>query len=538
MRAPTGFSGPFRTDHLARALYAEGAGIARVIPDAVAVPRDGDDVAALVRWAWESGTPLVPRGSGSGMAGGAVGGGVLVDLSRLRSMSAVEVERRRLWVGAGVLRDEVNEKARDHRLRFPVDPSSGAFCTIGGMIGTNAAGAHTLRHGATRAWVSALDCVFEDGSRAVLRRGDAVPRNVAAIGRVHQLGGAAVGLLAPALAGWPAVRKNSSGYAVAESVASSDLVDLVIGSEGTLAFVVAAELMLDRPPQATGSVLAAFSSLDAAAEGAQLARAAGASACELLDRTFLALASTAAAELPSNTAAVLLSNVEGSDTKEARAASGALGQALARAGATLVNLALESDAEGALWSLRHAASPILSRLDPSPKSMQLIEDGCVPPDRLADYVRGVRDALASAGIRGVIFGHAGDAHVHVNALVDVRLHDWRTRVSALLDEVTALVTALGGTLAGEHGDGRLRTPLLHRIWSTAAMRLFAEIKASFDPRGILNPGVKVPSPDQQPLGDIKYDPDLAPLPAAARAALDRIERQRAWSTFRLSLADG
>ncbi|HJR64412.1 MAG TPA: FAD-linked oxidase C-terminal domain-containing protein, partial [Gemmatimonadaceae bacterium] len=115
---------------------------------------------------------------------------------------------------------------------------------------------------------------------------------------------------------------------------------------------------------------------------------------------------------------------------------------------------------------------------------------------------------------------------------------WRGRVGALLDEVTALVGDLRGTLAGEHGDGRLRTPLLDKVWSAAAMRLFADIKIAMDPRGILNPGVKVPMPGQQPLGDIKYDPALPPLPAPARAALDRIEVERAWSTFRLSLGDG
>jgi FAD/FMN-containing dehydrogenase len=472
------------------------------------------------------------------MAGGAVGPGVIVDLSRLTDIHPVDAAQRRVWVGAGAIRDAVNQRAREHGLHFPVDPSSGAFCTVGGMIATNAAGSHSLRHGATRAWVSALDCVFEDGTRAVVRRGGAMPRDVEAISRLVELGGASVGRLAPALRGWPEVRKNSSGYAVAESVATSDLVDLIVGSEGTLALVVAAELVLDAPPDSTASVLAAFSSLDGAAEGARLARENGAAACELLDRTFLELAAPAVPAMAGDAAVVLLSSVEGSDALDVSSAAATLGQALTRAGATIVNVALEPDAEVALWSLRHAASPILSRLDPALKSMQLIEDGCVPPDRLADYVRGVRAALASTGIRGVIFGHAGDAHVHANALVDVRRPDWRMRVGALLDEVTALVGDLRGTLAGEHGDGRLRTPLLDKVWSAAAMRLFADIKIAMDPRGILNPGVKVPMPGQQPLGDIKYDPALPPLPGPARAALDRIESERAWSTFRLSLGDG
>jgi hypothetical protein len=149
----------------------------------------------------------------------------------------------------------------------------------------------------------------------------------------------------------------------------------------------------------------------------------------------------------------------------------------------------------------------------------------------------VRAALARQGTRGVIFGHAGDAHVHVNPLVDVRLPDWRARVDALLDEVTALAARLGGTLTGEHGDGRLRTPLLHRVWDDEARALFALVKRAFDPAGILNPGVKVPLPGQRPVADVKYDPALPPLPAAARRALDHVADARAYARHRLALLD-
>jgi FAD/FMN-containing dehydrogenase len=187
--------------------------------------------------------------------------------------------------------------------------------------------------------------------------------------------------------------------------------------------------------------------------------------------------------------------------------------------------------------LRHAASPILSRLDPALKSMQFIEDGAVPPDRLPEYVRGVRAALAAQRIRGVIFGHAGDAHVHVNPLVDVREPDWRARVEALLAEVTALAARLGGTLAGEHGDGRLRTPLMPATWDASARGLFEAVKRAFDPAGVLNPGVKVSLPGQRALGDVKYDPRLPALPPAARRALDHVADGRAYSAYRLELLE-
>ncbi len=180
---PSDFRGLFRADDDARGVYAEAAGIARVMPRAVAVPVDVDDLVRLVRWAGESRTPLVPRGSGSSMPGGAVGDGVIVDLSRWRTMDKVNVIERTIRVGPGVLRAEVDRAARRHGLRFPVDPSSGAFCTIGGMASTNAAGAHSMHFGSMRRWVRALDCVFADGTRATVRRGEDPPRGVPAIDR-------------------------------------------------------------------------------------------------------------------------------------------------------------------------------------------------------------------------------------------------------------------------------------------------------------------------------------------------------------------
>ena len=137
----------------------------------------------------------------------------------------------------------------------------------------------------------------------------------------------------------------------------------------------------------------------------------------------------------------------------------------------------------------------------------------------------------------MVFGHAGDAHVHVNPLVDVGRPDWRDRVEAILEDVIALAALLGGTLAGEHGDGRLRTPLLGRVWPAAAIDAFRDVKTAFDPLGILNPGVKVAQPGERALGEIKYDPALPALPPRARAALDRVERNRAYSSFRLDLLD-
>ena len=530
------FSGVYRDDVAARAVYSEAAGIARVMPSAVAVPASVDDVAVLVRWARAQHVTLVPRASGSSMPGGAIGPGVIVDFGRLDTIGAPDADARRIVVGPGAIRGHVDARARTVGLRFPVDPSSGAFCTIGGMVSTNAAGARTLRFGATRPWVRALDCVFDDGSRATVRRGSAPPR-AAAVDRFLSDVAPAVRAAGDAIA-TPALRKNASGYGLADFARTGELIDVLVGSEGTLALIVGVELDLATLPGATASLLASYASLDAAVIGASEARRGGATACELLDRTFLDVAARGAPlPVPEQTEAVLLIELEAETAGDAATAAGSLAAELERTGATSVTIGLDAADEERLWALRHAASPILSRLDPALKSMQFIEDGVVPPDRLADYVRGVRAALGAHGVPGVIFGHAGDAHVHVNPLIDVRREGWRDRVAGVLADVVDLTATLGGSLSGEHGDGALRAPLLGRTTSALALELARRTKRAFDPDGLFNPGVKVSAEGQLPLGDIKYDPALPPLPSSAARVLERVERDRAYASFRLAMLE-
>ena len=200
--------------------------------------------------------------------------------------------------------------------------------------------------------------------------------------------------------------------------------------------------------------------------------------------------------------------------------------------------ATSPDEIAALWHVRHAASPLLAKMTDVGTSMQFIEDGAVPPQALPEYVRGIRSILEHHGFTGVIFGHAGDANVHVNPLVDTSRPDWRAHVEAALDEVVTLTAVLGGTLAGEHGDGRLRTPFMPRLWANDAMVLFELVKRCFDPRGILNPGVKVALAGQTALTDIKYDPTLPPLTPAASRALNTVADTRGYAQFRLDLLDG
>ncbi len=539
-----GFRGYFREDELACAVYSEAAGIGRAIPAAVAVPVDAEDVVVLVKWAAETGTSLIPRGSGSSMSGGAIGTGVVVDLSRINHLARIDERDRTVWAEAGVLWSTLDVAARRKGLRFPVDPSSGDFCTLGGMVATNASGPHSLRYGATRAWVNAIDCVFSDGDRAIITRGEPAPKRIEAIGRfLRDVHGEIVASDKRRPIRHVGVRKESSGYAIHDYSTKADLVDLLVGSEGTLAIMIGIQLTLSLLPAATSSLLGSFPSLEEATAAATKAVEAGASACELLDRTFLAYAATGRSadekfrQRMEGTAAILLAEVEAENADAAAAGAHRLAKAFSDSGARDVDVALTSEAEHDLWELRHAASPILSALEHS-TSMQFIEDSAVPLPNLPDYVQGVRKALAEREVSGVIFGHAGDAHVHVNPLIDVRQPDWRAKVAGLLEDVVKLTSRLGGTLTAEHGDGRIRTPLLDRVWHKDAIRAFALVKKAFDPTNIFNPGVKVPLPEQKAITDIKYDPLLPPLPQLARKALDDLVKARAYDRFRLSLIGG
>ena len=469
------------------------------------------------------------------MAGGAVGDGVIVDVSRLKSLH-INAAARLAVVGPGITRAALDHAARRAGLWFPVDPSSGAFCTLGGMAATNAAGPRSLKHGPMRAWVEELACVFADGTSARVRRATPPDAGVPVLGRFTTQASA----LRERAAHLPplAVRKDSSGYGWRDFAASGDLVDLLVGSEGSLAIFTEVTLRLAPAPNATATVLAAFATLESAVQGAALARDAGAAACELLDRTFLDVAAVER-PLPVDRAseAVLLIELDADDERAVNLAASSLGSALQSLGPTSLQLGLDDESADSLWSLRYAVSPILQRLPATTQSMQFIEDCAVPPDALPAFVRSLRAALDRHHRRGVIFGHAGDAHVHVNPLVDITQPDWRETVASLLDEVVDLTAKFGGTLAGEHGDGRLRTPLLSRVRHADELALARDLKEIFDPDGRLNPGVKVPLANQTSLGDNKYDPDLPPLPDAARRALDRVAAERAYDRNRLELLD-
>ncbi|HTS87582.1 MAG TPA: FAD-binding oxidoreductase [Gemmatimonadales bacterium] len=540
-----------QTDSRIRAAYSEGAGIYRIVPAGVALPGSVRELQELVAWARESETPLIARGAGSGIPGNAVGDGIIVDLrERMPRVLEVDPVSATAVTSANITHGELNHSALPHGLRLPPDPSSSAWATLGGMTATNAAGARSIRYGPVRPWVMGMEVVTGDAEVGWLSRGEAQgplirqgavsPGVPTAITRFHAK-------VAPAIRAhsqlirtrYPEVRKNTAGYALDQWLASGDDLDLLIGAEGTLGLVTTIRWRLHPIAKSRAGLRVALRSLDDLEQAVRAIVALDPSAVELLDRTFLDLVGQRdlgpnQPVVPDDTDAMLLVEFERDAAQQCRGAVGDAVRAV-RELASDVATALTREEEQRLWALRHAASPILAGLPANRRSLQVIEDGCVPLPRLGEYVRAIRAAARAEDVTVVIFGHAGDGNVHVNALVDVREPGWLARVRRLYDAVNGAALRLGGTVSGEHGDGRLRPPLLEALYGAEIVDLFRRLKTAFDPDGIFNPGVKLPVGSSE-LAQLKVGPDAASIPEDIAAALREIEQTGGYARSRLDIA--
>lgn len=436
------------------------------------------------------------------MPGGNLGPGIVLSLANgFNEIGDPDPDRRLIRVGAGAVAADVDLAARTLGLTLPCLPSSAEWCTVGGMAANNAAGAHSFGHGSVSRWIEEIEGVDAWGEPFHLT-GESPDSGF--LDRVSRL-------LEPAMRNRlppsPAVRKNASGYGLDRLWATGNPLQLLIGSEGTLAIVTSVTLRLAPVPETRGVHLAAVDDPSQLAERAVQVADTGAVACEFLDRRLLEMSGLVDdpefGPLARGSRALLLIEFEGPPDEVAHGLERARALEDDRPGDARTISTTDAAERRRLWSLRHRASPTISRQARHGRiSTQFIEDSVVPPARLGDYVVGVERILDRAGFDAVIFGHAGDGNVHVNPLIDVGSPDWRPRVRQVLDDTSELVAELGGTLTGEHGDGRVRAPWLERVWGSEWAGLFHQVKDLFDPDRVLNPGVIIPEPGQDPLADL------------------------------------
>lgn len=525
-----------RTDLALRARYSQGAGIFRIIPGAVARPTTAAEVADLLRSAVESHTAVIPRGSGSAMDGSNVGDGMVLDLSALEgARCSIDVPARLATVAPSLTHGGLEVLAGEHGLRLPPNPASGRFATLGGIVSTNAAGARTVRYGSIRPWVNGLRLETTEGT-LTLRRGEVPDPTHPVVERWHREVEPMITRQRGTIESrFPKVRKNSAGYALDRYLESGDLIDVVIGSEGTLGVLTELTLRLDPVPRCRTSLRVLLKARSELAQALDALRSEDPSTLEFLDASFLKLVDPETV-LPGNpelwrqVAGLVLVDLEGDD--EAELAERTRREAAAVAPfAHEVRTAVEPEEIERLWQVRHGASPALAALSDGRRSLQVIEDGCVPTAHFAAYLDAVDSACATNGVEAVTFGHVGDGHLHVNLIPNLRDPEWLNRVRRVYADANSAAIRLGGTPSGEHGVGRLRAPLMEQLYGAEILECFGAVKRAFDPAGILNPGV-ILHDGSDPFARLSVGAAAPPLPAGVNEYLVGIESHATWAESR------
>ncbi|MFJ5534267.1 FAD-binding and (Fe-S)-binding domain-containing protein [Streptomyces sp. NPDC093261] len=470
----------FRTT--ARALHTMDASNYRRVPLGVVAPRDADDVAAVLGVCRAHAVPVVARGGGTSIAGQATGTGVVLDFTRfMKGIVSLDPEARTAVVRPGLVLDRLQEAAAPHGLRFGPDPSTHSRCTLGGMIGNNACGSHSVAWGTTADNVRELSVLTARGQALTLGRGGkGAPEGLLALARG-----------APALlrTGYPVLPRRISGYAL-DALLPENGVDVArsfCGSEGTLGVVTEAVVDLVEAPRAQALAVLAYPDESAAAQAA----------AGLLPWDPLTVEGIAADLLPASAGlprggAWLFVETGGASAAEAHARA----EAIVRA-ADVMDALVVTDPAGqrALWRLREDASGTATRTPDGREAWPGWEDCAVPPARLGEYLRDFRRLLAEHGLHGVPYGHFGDGCIHVRIDFDLLSRAGVARFRRFSEEAAALVVSHGGSLSGEHGDGQARAELLPTMYGPDLVALFERAKGVWDPDDLLNPGMLVrPAP--------------------------------------------
>lgn len=430
----------------------DGYTLERAVPRLVVLPRSTDEVARVLRTAWQAGVPFVPRGAGTGLSGGclAAPAPLVVCTSRMRTIRAIDLPNRRLVAEAGVVNADVSRAVRSAGLQYAPDPSSQNACTIGGNVAENSGGPHTLKYGVTTNHLLAVELVLPDGD--VVPLGDGID-------------------------------DDGFGY---------DLTGVVCGAEGTMGIVTAATLRLVPMPEAVITMLGVFPTVAEATATVSAIIAAGIipAALEMMDRTIVAAVEAAfRVGFPTDAGAVLIIEIDGAAAGLAEAAERI--ESLCRDhGASRVRRAADDAERAALWKGRKRAFGAVGRLSPS----YCTQDGVVPRTRLPEILERIEAAAARHRLRiGNVF-HAGDGNIHPIVLYDERHPDESVRALAAGREILLACLELGGSVTGEHGIGVEKMVELGLAFAPDDLALMQRVRAVFDPETRANPGKIFPTP--------------------------------------------
>ncbi|MGE0220557.1 FAD-binding and (Fe-S)-binding domain-containing protein [Mycolicibacterium sp.] len=482
-------------DDGSRGQYSSDASLYRIVPSVVVRPHDADEVAATLAVAHATSTPVTARGGGTSVAGNAIGPGIVVDFSRhMTRIIGIDPEAGTATVQPGVVHAQLQARARGHGLIFGPDPSTVSRCTVGGMIGNNACGSRSLGYGRTSDNVRRLAVVTADGTTLdVVSGADAIAGNHgAAQARLAALRSLVARELGLVRTEFGRFGRQVSGYAVEHLLPENrfDVAKFLVGTEGTLGIVTEATVDLVREPPHRLLIVLGFPDMPSAADATPGLLTFRPSACEGLDARIVGVvrARRGAAAVPTLPGgdAWLMVELSGEHPGELAATADRLVTSTGCVDASAITDAAEA---AALWRIRADGAGLSGRGDRNQPAHAGWEDAAVPPQKLGAYLRDFEKLTASYELAGYPFGHFGDGCMHVRLDFDLVSTPGVARFEAFLRDAADLVARYGGSLSGEHGDGRARSALLDRMYSPAALRLFAEIKMLFDPANLLNPGI-------------------------------------------------
>ncbi len=506
-------SGEVITAADARRYFATDGSILTLTPALVVYPKNENDVRKTARFTWQLAErgrviPITARGSGTDQTGAALGSGIILAFpAHMNSLLEFDEKSGVVVVESGANYGKIQQALETHGRFLPPFPASVEYSTIGGAVANNTSGEKSVKYGSTRDYVRSLRVVLANGeiietSRLSKREfskklglstfeGEIYRALDALLEENHEL------IKKTELA----VTKNTAGYALSDikrKDGSFDLTPLLVGSQGTLGIIT--EIALDTEPFVSerSLLVAYFDDIRHAQEAVLELRNLPEmpSAIEMVDEQLLTQVERINPNLlksiitkPYPKVVVLVEFDNPSERTQKRLAKKA--RKILEHNATAVQLEFDPAAQDELWSIRRASATIVSHGEGNTKALPLIEDGVVPPDRFSEFLSGVQQLFSKHRLQVAVWGHAGDANLHMQPFLDLSQVGDRQKVFRLLDEYYGLIISLGGSTSGEHNDGRLRGAYLERLYGPEIYALFKKVKTIFDPYGTLNPGVKM-----------------------------------------------
>lgn len=496
-----------------RNYFSTDGGVFKVVPSMVVYPKNTQDVRKVARFAWQLAEkghvlPITPRGRGSDQGGAAIGKGiVMVFPAHMKRLLELDIKQKLARIQPGINYLAFQQAIETHGLFLPPYPSSIDYATLGGAIANNTAGEKTIKYGATRRYVQSLEVVLANGE--VIQTGRISKRELEKRkgfttfeGEVYrQIDGIIVDNwdVIQQHAGEPHVSKNSAGYAlsqVKQKDGSFDLTPLFVGSQGTLGIITEAIVKLEAYNPNTTLFKIDLQDLKDVGEVVEAILKLEPSALEVVDSHLLEFIDKVnpnrlkgLVEKPYPSLILLAEFDDKKDSQQLKKAKH-VQKMLKKAGISFV-ATQDYDEQQRLWTIRHSAAAVIWHVDGTKKALPIIEDGIVPREKFQEFITAIYDLFGKYKLDVAVWGHAGDANLHLQPFLDLGVLGDRQKVFKIMEEYYDTILKMGGSTCGEHNDGRLRAPFLPKVYGPELYKVFQDVKKAFDPYGTLNAGVKI-----------------------------------------------